>query len=280
MDEIDTILPSGVEITYDRNLLSPADVVVFNVPFLPVDLKDSDEIEKREGQIWVGWSYESEASYPWMFSEQLKELFDIRMTYHLDSDIVLPYYDYTFLEKLYTPPVEKTKDVCMFISSPVNESRRIEYLTELMKYIKIDSYGQFNHNCEIINDTGYKSKLDVIKNYKFTIAFENAISKDYVTEKFFDPLIMGSVPVYLGAPGIDTFSPGNNSFMDVRNYDFPKSLADAIKKLCKNDDLYHRYLEWKNQPLKNELQALIENQKVHPFVRLVNLVKSRKEHKK
>lgn len=60
------------------------------------------------------------------------------------------------------------------------------------------------------------------------IAFENAISKDYVTEKFFNPLVIGSVPVYLGAPNIEDFIPGKNSFVDVRNFDSPKDLADFL----------------------------------------------------
>lgn len=129
----------------------------------------------------------------------MKDLMDIFMTYHLSSDIVLPYYDYSFKEKLLDSPAEKRKDICMFVSSPVNKSRRIEYLSELSKELEIDSYGMFMNNCKIKEDMGYTSKLETIKNYKFTIAFENAISEDYVTEKFFDPLTMGSVPVYLGA---------------------------------------------------------------------------------
>lgn len=58
MDRIDTILPEEVEITYDRSRLKDADAVVFNLPILPQDLEG--DIEKPEGQIWVGWSYESE----------------------------------------------------------------------------------------------------------------------------------------------------------------------------------------------------------------------------
>jgi len=270
MDNIIDILPKGVEITYDRNLLPVADAVVFNIPFLYRDLED--DIEKPDNQIWIGWSYESEANYPWMFSEELKDLFDLWMTYHLDSDIVLPYYDYTFLEKLYTPAIPKTKDVCMFISSPVNKSYRMEYLSELMEHLEIDSYGHWKRNCFVEEDIGYTTKLNIIKQYKFTIAFENAINKDYVTEKFFEPLIMGSVPIYLGAPNISTFSPGENSYIDVRDYTSPKDLASDLKKYCLDDSMYNTLLEWRNQPLKSELENLIKDQKKHPFVRLANLI--------
>ncbi|GHV16629.1 alpha-1,3-fucosyltransferase [Bacteroidia bacterium] len=270
MDNIANILPEDVQITYDRSLLPVADAVVFNIPFLPSDLEG--DIEKPDNQLWIGWSYESEANYPWMFSDELKDLFDLWMTYHLDSDIVLPYYDYSFLDKLYSPVSKKTKDICMFVSSPVNNSKRIEYLSELMKYLDIDSYGRWQRNRFVEVDLGYTTKLDIIKQYKFTIAFENAISEDYVTEKFFDPLIMGSVPVYLGASNIEQFSPGENSFVDVRKYNSPELLAERLKEYCQDNSLYDTLLEWRKHPLKCGLKSLIEDQKKHPFERLVNLI--------
>eukprot|EP00960_Hanusia_phi_P059267 764116-Hanusia_phi.AAC.5 len=45
---------------------------------------------------------------------------------------------------------------------------------------------------------------------------ENSFVDDYVTEKFYQALIAGSVPVYLGAPNIHEFAPSPNSFIDMR----------------------------------------------------------------
>lgn len=277
MDELSQILPCDIHITYDRDKMPVADVVVFNLPFLYRELEG--DLEKPEHQIWVAWSYESEVNYPWMFSDELKDIFDLWMTYHLDSDIVLPYYDYTFKEKLFTPSCEKTKDVCMFISSPVNKSHRLECLSELMEYLPIDSYGSWRRNCALDEDKGYVTKLDVIKQYRFTIAFENAISQDYVTEKFFEPLIAGSVPIYLGAPNINKFSPGEHAFIDVRDYASPKDLADDIMRYCRDISRYNSLLEWKRKPLSDELAGLIEEQREHAFIRMVRLAKGRIEVK-
>lgn len=44
--------------------------------------------------------------------------------------------------------------------------------------------------------------LQLMAKYKFTIAFENAIGDDYITEKLWRPLMLGSVPIYLGSPSI------------------------------------------------------------------------------
>lgn len=273
MDELSQILPDDVQITYDRDKMPLADVVVFNLPFLYRE-QDGD-LEKPDHQIWVAWSYESEANYPWMLSDDLRDIFDFWMTYHLDADIVLPYYDYTFKEKLFAPPCVKTKDVCMFISSPVNQSHRLEYLSELMDYLPIDSYGSWRRNSILDEDTGYVTKLDVIRQYKFTIAFENAISKDYVTEKFFEPLQAGSVPIYLGAPNVDMFSPGERAFIDVRKYGSPKELADDIMGYCRNASKYRTLLEWKKKPLSDGLAGLVEGQREHAFCRMVRLAKDR-----
>ena len=89
MDELSQILPGNIHITYDRDKMSVADVVMLSLLFLYRELED--DLEKPEHQIWVVWGYESEVNYPWMFSDELKDIFDLWMTYHLDSDIVLPY---------------------------------------------------------------------------------------------------------------------------------------------------------------------------------------------
>lgn len=165
----------------------------------------------------------------------------------------------------------------MFISSPVNKSHRLEYISELIEYLPIDSYGNWRRNCVLDEDKGYITKLDIIKQYKFTIAFENAVSQDYVTEKFFEPLTVGSVPIYLGAPNIETFSPGEHTFIDVRDYTSPKDLADDIMRYCRDISRYDSLLEWKRKTLSDELAGLIEEQREHAFIRMVRLAKGRIE---
>ena len=55
------------------------------------------------------------------------------------------------------------------------------------------------------------NKFDVLSNYKFAIAFENAMSiNGYVTgDKIFDPLEAGCIPIYWGAPNISKYVPEN-----------------------------------------------------------------------
>ena len=47
-----------------------------------------------------------------------------------------------------------------------------------------------------------KEFINLVSKYKFAISMENGICKDYITEKFWRPLAVGTVPITLGAPNI------------------------------------------------------------------------------
>ena len=54
--------------------------------------------------------------------------------------------------------------------------------------------------------------------YKYSLCFENQLdSSGYITEKIFDCLFTGCVPIYLGATNIDDYIP-QESFIDMRNF--------------------------------------------------------------
>lgn len=48
-----------------------------------------------------------------------------------------------------------------------------------------------------------------ISRYKFIISYENSVCEDYVTEKIWRTLIVGSVPIYFGAPNIKVCVPAS-----------------------------------------------------------------------
>jgi glycoprotein 3-alpha-L-fucosyltransferase len=59
---------------------------------------------------------------------------------------------------------------------------------------------------------------DLLRQAKFTLAFENSATEDYVTEKLFQPLIAGSVPVVYGPPNLEELEPGPNSLINAYKY--------------------------------------------------------------
>ena len=124
------------------------------------------------------------------------------------------------------------------------------------------------NNKRLLKDNGSQTLLDTIKDYKFVIGFENALAIDYVTEKFYNPLIAGTVPVYLGASNVYDFAPGEDCFVDVRSFESPRQLAEFINNCYRNDVLYRHFFKWRNKPLLQTYVDRIEREKVNPIIRL------------
>jgi hypothetical protein len=61
------------------------------------------------------------------------------------------------------------------------------------------------------------SKFAVLQRYEFCLCFENMRMEGYITEKIFDCLYAGTIPLYLGAPDILDYIP-SNVFIDCRKY--------------------------------------------------------------
>lgn len=268
-------VPKDILITSDRNYLDRADVIVFHLPTLEFDLEG--DLEKLPDQRWVGWTMECEENYPFIKSTEFMSLFDYWMSYHQGADVLSPYYEADYPERLVQVllrPFELRGDVCMMISSPFNQSGRQEYLKELMDKIGIDSYGKLFNNCQLEKDNGHSSKMVLYRRYKFVIAFENSCAEDYVTEKFFDPLLAGAVPIYFGAPNIDIFAPGDHCYIDIRKYKTVSELAAHLKACCEDPVLYEQYQQWRKRPLRTSFIEKAAKLQLHPFIRLCHLIKN------
>lgn len=139
---------------------------------------------------------------------------------------------------------------CNFVySNNVNSDPvRDLFFTELSKYRKVDSGGRH------LNNIGgpVKDKLQFIKDYKFTIAFENSSVPGYTTEKLLEPIIAGSLPVYYGNPLLFLdFEP--ESFVFVKNRADIDRAIDEIISLDKNDEKYMEMLERNKFRIDNNL---------------------------
>lgn len=234
------------EILEDPSRLREAHAVIFHIPTAP----DLRRVRKYPGQKWVAWSFESDINYPMLRFAPYMAQFDLTMTYRLDSDVPLVHFGPETRDSLRDPPREKTAEApaVYFASNAYDRSGRLQYVEELMRFLPIDSFGKSLKNRELPDDRGRETKLATIGRYRFNIAFENSLTQDYVTEKFFDPLLAGCVPVYRGAPNIAEFAPGENCFIDAAAFDGPRELAEYLHWLTGNPAEYAKYLEWKRQP--------------------------------
>lgn len=176
-------------------------------------------------------------------------------------------------------------DVALFTSNCMNAGAkaRSAYIEELMKHVKVHSYGKCFKNREepkMAEDPRWPQiaqrrarKIKVLSNYKFYLAFENAAFDDYVSEKVFEGLIAGALTVYRGASTIHRFMPSNDSFIDA-NAMSPKELGALINKIAKDEVLYNSYFQFKSRPMSSEFEHMALMSYIHPNVlcRLCNYV--------
>ncbi|MGE0206437.1 MAG: glycosyltransferase family 10 [Candidatus Babeliales bacterium] len=104
----------------------------------------------------------------------------------------------------------------------------------------------------------YKGKVShkrpVLKNYKFCICYENSNNAPgYVTEKIFDCLVAGCVPIYWGAENITDYV-WPNCFIDRRKFKDNQELYNFIKHMKKEE--YDQYIENIKAYLKSEMAFL------------------------
>lgn len=98
---------------------------------------------------------------------------------------------------------------CAFINNnPIPD--RIELFNELRLIDQVDSYGSIFNNVGKALRGSEKDKVKTLRDYKFTIAFENSYHSGYNTEKIIHPFAAGCVPIYKGGERVfDYFNEGS-----------------------------------------------------------------------
>ncbi|KAL4384041.1 hypothetical protein GQ457_15G013860 [Hibiscus cannabinus] len=191
--------------------------------------------------------------------------FDIVMTTSLSSDVPVGYFSWAEYD-IMAPVMPKTEKAhaAAFISNCGARNFRLEALVGLEKAnIKIDSYGSCHRNRD-----GNVDKVEALKRYKFSLAFENSNEEDYVTEKFFQSLVAGTIPVVVGAPNIEDFAPSRESFLHIKELEDVQSVSKKMKYLAENPVAYNQSLRWKFEGPSDSFKALVDMAAVHSSCRL------------
>lgn len=239
-----------------------------------------------ERHIWALSLAESPNNAPLFMHEQSLNLFNYSSTFSRYSDLPFPLHYMLSLENVTsTKYYVKTSIKNFFLTelSPIlylqsdcnTTTKRDKYVTELMKYQRVDSYGRCLKNKELpshINNFNYiymdkldeKDFLKFMAKYKFVIAIENAVCYDYVTEKFWRAIHLGVVPIYFGSPSIKEWLPNKKSAILFEDFPTAKLLSVHINKLMRDDDLYEEYLEHKTEG-KISNPKLVQEIRARPY---------------
>lgn len=260
--------------TRDKTLWPQADIVVFHMPSIRPSMLRG--LPKYRGQIWASWTIESDVHYPLRTDPDIARLFDVTIGFEPQAAVRTTYVPSiaTWQEALARPVPAKTEPAptIMFQSAPFDRSGRNSYALGLLISTRVDSCGRYLQNRRLDgDDRSEKFKLATIGRYRFCIAFENARQPDYVTEKLFQPLLAGTVPVYLGAPNVADYAPPG-SFINVEDFSGPRALAAYLDHLAATPGEYARYFDWRGKPLPEPVLALAREASDPVFVRVRDYV--------
>jgi len=132
---------------------------------------------------------------------------------------------------------------------------RARVVEELHKHgVRIDGLAECLHSSEATLETSQDSakmlqiKRTAISKYMFNFAFENSIHPGYVTEKPFDALIAGVVPVFLGdSEHLRSLLPDPAAAIFVSDYeaDFER-LSRYLIDLTTNESAYEIHRNWRS----------------------------------
>lgn len=245
----------------DRSDYNRSDAVIFHMYNMSPEFKGYREFVIKDlparhspDQKWVLMVREPNSFF---YPDQLRRLnsmFNLTMTFQYDSDIRIPYGKYWKMSeaaRIFKSKKKmdyfsgKYKMVAWLASNCVTSSRREDYVRELQNYIPIDIYGKCGKLKASSEGDGTIFRRILAKQYKFYIAFENSDCDDYITEKFWNSLSLGLIPIVRGnRNNYEKLAPPN-SYIHADSFPSPRHLARHLKRVAYNVTLFHEYHQWR-----------------------------------
>ena len=142
--------------------------------------------------------------------------------------------------KVSVADLSRKKKFCAFIvSNPTNPLRGLAF-DWLNEYKPVDSAGRYKNTvgpqlaAGAGGGGGELLKHEFLKDYKFCIAYENASSPGYITEKFLHAKAAGCIPIYWGDPKAERDMPMAGG-IDARNVRTKEELISLVRAVDESD---------------------------------------------
>ncbi|XP_029957150.1 alpha-(1,3)-fucosyltransferase 4-like [Salarias fasciatus] len=244
---------SGCTITGDRRRYNEADGVLMRHWDVVRDKEAPLPLEPRlPAQKWIWLNFESPT-----FSLRLWEyegIYNLTLTFREDSDILAPYGSLipnvlsdTFPQARFAHRLKSSSDprpgfVAWVVSHWTDDLERVHFYNHLKEYIKIDIFG----GAGTILPEGKGSVVKMIRQYRFYLAFENSQHTDYITEKLWNAVRGGAIPVVLGPSrkNYERFLPPE-AFIHVDDFNTVQELAQYLLKVKDSPSLITMHLSWR-----------------------------------
>ena len=155
--------------------------------------------------------------------------------------------------KFFTKSIEERIPVVAWMSKDCVQRHRINLLVALSKHFPVFSMGRCEQNiAPPTDDVGrlgdFEAQQEMKSNYMFYFALENGVQcPHYMTEKIYDALTRGSIPIYIGWDGFEEYIPSKDAVIDLRDYESIDHLAAKLAKIATSESEYAKYHAWRHK---------------------------------
>ena len=138
------------------------------------------------------------------------------------------------LYKLY----EKSKNLSCISSNKAfleGHRKRLEFVKHILE-------GEYKNNIDMygVGFNEIAGKIEGLKDYRFSIAIENEIKTNWITEKLSDCFLTGVIPIYYGCPNVGDFFDLNG----ILTFSTKEELDSIIKDITLNgEEIYQSKLK-------------------------------------
>lgn len=240
--------------------VNDAQVVVLGYPGLTEEHWIDLQHHRNWSQIWIMSSGESalsrgyanpppqfrHSSYNWSFF------------FHSSADISVPFGQFIHfkrntwdsgVQQNFTYKLRQKSKMIAWMSSRHCRGlswNRTLFVQRLSDLVPVDMYGKCGSLSCSVNPND--ECLDTLRQYKFYLALENSCCSEYITEKFWNPLVSyEAVPIVIGAAREEyqKLAPPM-SFIHADDFGSLDELARFIEIVAKDEILYQSYFKWRS----------------------------------
>ena len=236
-------------LTSDRHLVDQSDAVVLNArsKYFFHSVEYLSRMPRRPTcQRWVLYKKEPPSSPPYLNS--VLGLFNWTMTFLQTSD-VRDFYQPVLLGKHeggFKPDKNYMEGKDRLVAAIINKCvpGRMNWIRGLSQHVNVSVFGKYG--TQMCGDGSRDSCSNMLKRYKFYLAFEDSYCEDYITEGVFkNALLNGVVPVVLSGADINddqVIPPG--SFINALNFHSVEELATYLNWVADDVEKYNSYFSW------------------------------------
>ncbi|CAN9511446.1 unnamed protein product [Ophioblennius macclurei] len=257
---------SGCEITDDRSRYDQADAVLIHHRDVSSGAAPLPPEPRPHAQKWIWMNLESptHSSRLWEY----EGIYNLTLSYREDSDVSLPY-GFLIPDSLlaqvprgrfayplgggmtsssssssssFSSDLLRPRLVAWVVSNWSESHARVAFYKLLKRHIQVDVYGRAGKRL----GSGATVVLDLIRQYRFYLAMENSQHTDYITEKLWNAVRGGAIPVVLGPSrrNYERFLPPE-AFIHVDDFPTVQDLAQYLLKVKDSPSMIQMHLSWR-----------------------------------